>query len=197
MRPEDVELAAARLISMLDDDVEAVRFAAQSALLHGAGHVNDELASFLTTSDSPGVVWALEVAANSPDPRLLPGIRRHLASQDARRRAIATRACAPWMDDPGELIALLDDRDPSVRAVAAEAAGLIGAQTLAARVGKLLSDRSWVVREHAGRALATMGPAGVMTLRIHLNDDDAYAQDMARQVLDTIGDISAAPVRAA
>lgn len=184
--PIQAGTCAERLVELLDDDVDAVKFAAQGALLQGGARVLDVLQAYLERADGSGVEWALEVAANLPDPRLVPGIRRHLDAPEANRRAIATRALARWMDGTDELSALLADEDAVVRATAAEAVGLIGAQSLAAQVGRLLGDRSWLVRERAGRALASVGPAGVMTLRVHLDDDDPYAADMARQVLDTL-----------
>ncbi|MEM7287839.1 MAG: HEAT repeat domain-containing protein [Actinomycetota bacterium] len=183
----DAGACADRLVDLLDDDVDAGKFAAQGALIHAGSLAVDALARYLETGSDDGIRWALEVAANTPDPDLIPGIRRHLDGPDPDRRAIATRAVAIWTDGTQELRDRLDDHDPNVRAAAADAVALAGAEELAAHVGRLLGDRSWVVRERAGRSLAAMGPAGVMTLRVHLDDDDAYARDMARQVLDTLG----------
>lgn len=184
--PQLASRCADRLVELLDDDVDAVKFAAQRALLQSGTAPLDALRAYLETSDSTGVEWALEVAANVNDPRLVDSIRRHLDAPEPVRRAIATRAIAPWLSDLADLDARLDDDHPTVRATAAEAAGQIGAEALAPRVGRLLGDRSWLVRERAGAALADMGPMGVLTLRLHLDDEDPYAQDMARQVLDTL-----------
>lgn len=186
MDQPDIEKHAGRLVELLDDPVDAVKFAAQSALLHGEANVIAEVYKYLHSGDGDGIEWALEVAANLPTPSLVAGMRVHLESPDPARRAIATRSVALWLTDLNALIERLDDEDAGVPAAAAEAAGVIGAQTMAARVGQLLGDQSWVVRTQAGRSLAAMGPAGVMTLRVHLTDSDPYAQDMARQVLDTL-----------
>jgi hypothetical protein len=48
----------------------------------------------------------------------------------------------------------------------------------------MLSDPSWSVRRAAGRALDALGAAGHVVLRSHLFDEDRYARDMARQILD-------------
>lgn len=183
----DAGACAPRLLELLDDDVDAGKFAAQGALIHAGALAVDALAEYLMTGNEDGVRWALEVAANTPDPKLIPGIRRHLDGPDPERRAIATRAVAIWADGIAELRDRLEDDDPHVRAAAADAVAIAGAEQLAADVGRLLGDRSWIVRERAGRSLAAMGPTGVMTLRIHLDDEDDYARDMARQVLDTLG----------
>ena len=175
-----------RLVELLDDDVQAVRFAAQQALLRSDARIVPALREYLSSPESPGIVWALEVAANLPDPRLIPAIRQHMGSPDPRRRAIATEAIVPWLDDPGILVERLRDADADVRATAARAAGAAKAELLAAHVGRLLSDEAWSVRQQAGLALATMGPAGIMTLRVHLEDPDPYARDMAALMLDTV-----------
>lgn len=174
------------LLALLDDDVHAVRFAAQQALLRNDSRVVPALEAYLMEADGDGVVWALEVAANLPDPRLIPAIQRHLRSLDPTRRAIATDAIVPWLDDAELLVELFGDEDPEVRATAARAAGTASAELLAAHVGRLLRDAVWEVRHQAGQALATMGPTGTMVLRIHLDDPDPYARDMAALMLDTL-----------
>lgn len=196
LESSDAGACAERLVELLDDEVDAGKFAAQGALIHAGSLAVDALAEYLMTGNDDGVRWALEVAANLPDPDLIPGIRRHLDGPDPERRAIATRAVAIWADGVDELRDRLVDDDPHVRAAAADAVALAGAEELAAHVGRLLGDRSWIVRERAGRSLAAMGPTGVMTLRVHLDDEDDYARDMARQVLDTLG-LSHSPARAA
>ena len=175
-----------RLIELLDDEVPAVRFAAQQALLRSGARVVPALEQYLSRADGPGIVWALEIATNLPDPRLIPAVHRHLASPDPRRRAVATEAMVPWLEDPSILVELFTDSDPDVRATAARAAGIAQAEQLAAHVGRLLCDSVWDVRQQAGLTLATMGPTGLMTLRVHLDDPDPYARDMAVLMLDTL-----------
>lgn len=184
---EDAVAHADRLIELLDDPVPAVRFAAQQALLGASSRIVPPLLEYLLSGEGDGVVWALEIAANLPDPRLVPGIERHLRSADALCRARATEAMIPWLSDASELVPLLDDVDAGVRATAARAVGLVPAPAAAAHVGRLLSDPSWEVRQAAGAALCSIGPAGLMTLRCHLRDPDPYARDMARLMLGTVG----------
>ena len=186
LNASDAVACVDRLIELLDDEVPAVRFAAQQALLRSGARVVPALEQYLSRADGPGIVWALEIATNLLDPRLVPAVRRHLASPDPRRRAGATEAIVPWLEDPSVLIDLFSDPDPEVRATAARAAGLTQAEHLAAHVGRLLRDSDWDVRQQAGLTLAAMGPAGLMTLRIHLDDPDPYARDMAVLMLDTL-----------
>lgn len=81
---------------------------------------------------------------------------------------------------------LLDDPDADVRAAAAAAVAGPGGEAMAAPVGRLLADRSWKVRQQAGRSLASMGPTGALVLRAHLSHTDPYARDMAQRILDDL-----------
>ena len=193
LEESDVVRCVDTLVDLLDDDVRAVRFAAQQAILRSDSRIVPALQRYLSSPDRPGIVWALEIAANLPDPRLASPIRDHMASSDPNRRAIATEAIVPWLDDPQILIDRLHDADADVRATAARAAGMARAEQLATHVGRLLSDQAWDVRQQAGLALAAMGPAGLMTLRVHLQDPDLYARDMAALVLDTLSVRGAQP----
>ena len=186
LNESDAVACVDRLIELLDDGVPAVRFAAQQALLRSGARVVPALEQYLSRGDGPGIVWALEIATNLPDPRLIPAVRRHLESPDPRRRAGATEAIVPWLEDASILVDLFTDPDPDVRATAARAAGIAQAEQLAAHIGRLLCDSVWNVRQQAGLTLATMGPAGLMTLRVHLEDPDPYARDMAILMLDTL-----------
>lgn len=182
----DIAECVDTLVALLDDPVEAVRFSAQHALLRGDAGVVPALGSYLETSRGEGVEWALEIAANLPDARLIPAIDVHLGSELPRRRALAAEALVPWIDHSERLVDLLSDEDALVRATAAHICGTTGAQALAARVGHLLADEAWSVRHSAGQALAHMGPAGRMVLRHHLRDPDRYARDMATLMLQTV-----------
>ncbi len=182
----DIGALAGDLLEMLDDPSAAVRFAAQQALLRGDTPTVVPLLEYLESDSRPGTRWALEIAANVPDPRLMPAIERHTQSADPKNRAVATRALGRWVSDLTALADRLDDEAPEVRATAAEATATAGAESLCAHVGRLLRDQHWQVRKAAGTALSNLGSPGSMTLRIHLDDDDAYARDMARQMLATI-----------
>lgn len=183
---EDIAAAAPRLLALLDDPSDAVRFAAQHALLQGDGRVVQPLGEYLLQADGAGVVWALEVAGTLRDPRLGTAVGRHLKSDHVDRRAMAARSLLPVGDSLERIRELLDDTDAEVRAAALAAVAGPGGEALAAPVGRLLSDRSWKVRQQAGLSLATMGPTGALVLRFHLADPDPYARDMARRVLDDV-----------
>ncbi|MFN3216079.1 MAG: HEAT repeat domain-containing protein [Acidimicrobiales bacterium] len=183
---EDIAHAAPRLLALLDDPSDAVRFAAQHALLQGDGRIVEPLGEYLREADGAGVVWALEVAGTLRDPRLGTAVGRHLVSDRVDRRAMAARSLLPMGDGVERIRGLLDDTDAEVRAAALAAVAGPGGEALAAPVGRLLSDRSWKVRQEAGRSLATMGPTGALVLRSHLADTDPYARDMAQRVLDDV-----------
>jgi HEAT repeat protein len=81
---------------------------------------------------------------------------------------------------------MLGDPVPQVRAAAAQSLGKLGYWPAAAHIAPLLRDPSWVVRLEAGQALRTLGAPGILFLRRFLADDDKFAADMARQVLDVL-----------
>lgn len=182
----DITENAERITALLDDPARAVRLAAKNALLKGGSSIVPALDRYLFSSGGTGTIFALDVAANLPDPRLVIAVEHHALSNDPRRREGAARALGPWAGRSTVLADLLRDDVAEVRASAALAIAVGGAQDLVAEVGLLLRDRSWTVRRAAGSALASLGAAGAMTLRVYAHDSDLYAQDMARQTLATI-----------
>lgn len=186
MDVNDIGKRAERIIALLDDPAQAVRLAAKNALLKGGGSIVTALDQYLFSSGGTGTIFALDVAANLPDPRLVIAIEHHALSNDPRRREVAARALGPWANRSTVLADLLADEVAEVRAAAALAIAVGGAQDLVAVVGLLLRDPSWTVRRAAGSALASLGAAGAMTLRVYAHDSDLYAQDMARQTLATL-----------
>lgn len=184
---EDVAGQCGTLLDHLDDPNRAVRFAAQQALLAGDSRIVEPLVAFLQDDDHPGTLWALEVAANTPDPRLMPVFRHHAKSSDAQRRAIAAEGAGNVPGAATDLLSeLLTDVDAEVRTAAIGAVGRLRAVELSGLVGERLSDPSWVVRRQAGLTLEMLAPTGSMVLRQHLNDPDPYARDMAHLMLDAI-----------
>lgn len=182
---DDVAGHCSTLLTHLDDPNRAVRFAAQQALLAGDSRIVGDLLSYLQNGDHPGTLWALEVAANTPDPRLMPVFRLHAKSHDERRRAIAAEGAGNVPGAATDLVReLLSDPDAEVRTAAIGSVGRLHAVELAGLVGERLSDPSWVVRREAGLTLEQLAPTGSMVLRQHLSDPDPYARDMARLVLD-------------
>ena len=74
-----------------------------------------------------------------------------------------------------------------VRAQAATALGVIGAREAARPLFRVLGDPSWWVRLRAGMAMRLIGEPGIQMLEGLRQQDDRYAADMARYVLDLDG----------
>jgi hypothetical protein len=183
---EDVGACADMLLEMLDDPVQAVRVGAQQALLRGDTRIAEPLCDYLWGGARRGTSLALETAANLPDPRYGPVLRHHGGDPDPVRRAMVARAlgAGATLDGVETLILLMRDQEADVRAAAANAVASLVATDLVGALGRLLSDPAWNVRREAGRALDALGASGAVVLRAHLFDDDRYARDMARQILD-------------
>jgi hypothetical protein len=186
MQREDVVARIATLLELLDDSVRVVQVGAQQALLRGDARIAEALCEYLWSGSRRGSSIALEVAASLPDPRYGPVIVHHASDPDPQRRAMVARALGSGatLESLDTLVLLLDDDDAVVRAAAASAVASLHATELVTRLGAMLSDASWMVRRAAGRALDALGPSGAVVLRAHLFDDDRYARDMARQILD-------------
>lgn len=186
MEAESVVAHPKLIIVLLDDDSPAVRLAAQGALLRGGSPIVPALQHYLRSFDGIGIAYALEVASNLPDPRLLDVVTFHLRSPRAQCRAQAAKALGLLAPDSDDLTELLGDESSEVRAAAAQAISRGGVEQRAADVGRLLRDPSWHVRRAAAQALRAMGPSGVGALRVYAEDEDTYAREGARQVLATI-----------
>lgn len=188
--PEETLDAAGHLFELLGDDNPGVRLAAQQALLRCDARLIPHLIAHMDREDAPGALLGLEVAANLPDPRLEAVLLRHADDPDPSRRMLVATALGSTLSETDQtlsvLSALLDDHDSTVRACAAGAIGRLAVVELAPQLAAKLSDPAWVVRREAGSSLARMGPVGTMLLRVHLTDEDRFARDMARQILDIV-----------
>ncbi|MCW3016357.1 MAG: rane protein of unknown function, partial [Solirubrobacterales bacterium] len=78
----------------------------------------------------------------------------------------------------------LADADAGVRAAAARSLGAAGHWTAAGKLRRALGDPAWEVRRAAGLALRALGAPGEVLLRQALSDEDRFARDMARLVLE-------------
>jgi hypothetical protein len=186
MQRDDVVAHVDALVGLLDDPVRVVRVGAQQALLRGDARIAETLCEYLWSGARTGTSIALEVAASLPDPRYGPVIVHHANDPDPERRAMVARALGSGatLESLDTLKTLLRDDEATVRAAAASAVAALHATELITRLGRMLSDPSWSVRRAAGRSLDGLGAAGHVVLRSHLFDDDRYARDMARQILD-------------
>lgn len=163
---------------LMCDPAQVVRATTQDALIRSSGAM-DEIESAL--HDERTVDAALAVVSHVPDPNVIELALPHLGSPSPARRALVAKALgnnvSPEVSQ--HLAVLMEDEDESVREAAVRAAGVAGRGELAAALGRALGDSSWTVRHAAGEALSRFGPVGAMVLYGHLDDDDAYARDMA------------------
>jgi HEAT repeat protein len=82
------------------------------------------------------------------------------------------------------LTELLKDSDSRVRAAAANGLGRMQHWPAASQLAESLRDATWHVRRDAALALRAIGAPGTLFLRRALKGDDAFAADMAQQILD-------------
>lgn len=193
---------APELFEALEDRSMSVRFVAQQALLRGDGRLVEPVREALPNLAPELIVRGLEVASNLGDPRLLEAVKVHAESEDPQVRQLVAQA-TPFGVAEYEFaffVALLSDEEPLVRVAAVEAVARVQAEWLAGRIGAALRDRSYEVRRAAGICLAQLGAIGLLVLRNTLEGDDAFARDMAQQVLDGLvmdGRVDAAELRPA
>ena len=183
------------LVEMLVTSDPATRFAVKDALLRIRGPTLEPLIEALGTASGEAAARLLEVAQWLPDPRLADPAIRLAADPDERTRTEAVRLLGAI--GGAEAVLALDgalvDRAAGVRAAAAEAHGRLGLWQATSRLAELLRDESWDVRSAAGRALRVLGSPGQLALRAMLDDEDRFAREMARHVLDLPGAVRGAP----
>ncbi|MGH2840196.1 MAG: HEAT repeat domain-containing protein [Solirubrobacteraceae bacterium] len=112
-----------------------------------------------------------------------------LADDSARVRSLAATlsAAVGGRSAVAAVEGLLGDPVPEVRAAAIEGLGNLGHWPSGPAIALALRDPAWVVRRQSAIALRRMGAPGLVLLRRALVDEDRYARDMARQVLDLPG----------
>jgi HEAT repeat protein len=178
-----------QILGRLDDAVGLVRFAAQDALLRGGDIVIEPLRAYLLRAPDRGVGPALQVAIGLADPRFLEAGLALGQSGSISTRALAASLIGAigGREAIAALMAWLADPAPEVRAAAAAALGKMGHWPAAPTIAGLLRDRAWMVRRESGLALAALGAPGALFLRRALADQDRFAADMSRRVLDIAG----------
>ena len=175
-----------RLLDLLSTDRSLCRFAVPDALLRIGRPVVVPLARYLTEDHRGHLESALAVATGLAEPRLLaPALRlcRH-ESPGVRGGAANLLGATGGPEAVEALIGLLSDPEATVRANAARSLGNLEHWPAGRFLAPLLRDRAWIVRREAALALRAMGAPGILMLRRALSDADAFAADMARQVLD-------------
>ena len=183
------------LLVLLSDPAKLCRFTAQNSLLRMGGVAVGALVGYLLCHAGAQAESALEVAAGLAEPRFLaPALHLcHDATPRTRGLAAALLGQLGGSEAEAALLQRLGDSEATVRAVAAQALGRLGHWPAAPALTRALRDAAWDVRREAGLALKALGSPGVLLLRRSLSDDDVFARDMARQVLDIPESVAARP----
>ena len=175
-----------RLVRMLDDDVVYCRFAVRDALIRVGPDAVDALAQRLALVANPGLGSALAAAAAIADPRFYEpalALCGH-GSPQIRSQALDLVVRLGGEAAGESCVRALADPEPGPRTAAAMGLGRLGLWSAAPALGGLLRDPVWDVRQQAALALRSVGAVGVLMLRRALDDEDRFASDIARQVLD-------------
>jgi hypothetical protein len=174
------------LLPLLGDEATLSRFTVQDSLARMGRPVVEPLADYIATHSGAAVEGGLKVAAGLGDPRLLGPALQRCRDREAPVRALAAHLIGTLGGQEGVdmLLSLLHDQAAPVRAAAARALGRLNHWPAATHLVALLRDPFYIVRREAGLALRALGAPGILFLRHSLDDEDQFAADMARQVLD-------------
>lgn len=177
------------LLDGLDDPAAGHRFAVQDALLRLGPIAVPPLASCLERGTGTALAGALAVAEGMAEPAFSRAAIRLTDNGDpiVRERAVALIGAIGELDGAEAVTRRLEDAVAAVRTAAARALGFMKHWPAAPAIAGLLRDRSWEVRHAAGLALRDLGSPGLLLLRRSREDDNLFAADMARQVLDLPG----------
>ena len=180
--PELVE----RLVNLLPRTDRYGSFVVRDSLLRVGEAVVVPLARYLERHSGRFAEPALDVATGLPDVRLAGAALRLCRDPlpHVRARAAALAGAVGSQEAVDVLQSLVQDDDAAVRAAAAAALGRLGHWPSAQVIAPLLRDRAWIVRSQSALALRSLGSPGLLYLRRGLGDDDPFAADISRQVLD-------------
>ena len=174
-----------RLLRLLDDPATLCRFAVKDSLLRLGDAIVPSLRRGL--SERGGATMdLLQIATWAPHPSYLEPAMGIAGSPDDCERAAAVRLLGALggAGAVGPVVTALNDPSPQVRAAAAAAIAQLGHWPAAVMLGERLRDPAWDVRKEAGLALTRLGAPGQLVIRRALHDDDPFAADMARLVLE-------------
>ena len=194
VRAQAAEWAAARpsptviklMLGMLADPATQPRFAVQDALLRMGSIIAEPLAAFLETHSGSPAETGLRVAGALAESRFLPAALRLSSAEEPGVRMAAANLLGAIGSAPSaeRLTELLKDRESRVRAAAANGLGRMQHWPAASQLAESLRDSTWRVRRDAALALRAIGAPGALFLRRALKGEDAFAADMAQQILD-------------
>jgi len=184
------------LLKLLEDPAKFCRFAAQNSLLRMGAVVAPWLAAYIGDPAAQRLEPALEVAVGLADSRFLSAARGLCREGSVPVRTLATTLLGQIGGEEAAqaLHERLSDPEASVRSAAARGLGKLAEWPAAPALARALRDPAWDVRREAGLALRAMGGPGILLLRRALSDADAFAADMARQVLGIPASALARPV---
>lgn len=178
-----------RLLDLLGQDAPGGLLPVTDALVRIGRPCLESLTRFLTERRGSALREGLAVAVVLADAKMLRPALVASTDADPHIRALATTLVAALggADAADRLVELLDDCAPEVRTMAVRGLGRLEYWPAAARVARSLRDPAWAVRSEAALTLRTLGTTGLLLLQRALGDDDAFARDAARQVLDLPG----------
>ncbi|HEX2077841.1 MAG TPA: HEAT repeat domain-containing protein [Longimicrobium sp.] len=178
-----------RLVQLLPRTDRYGSFVVRDSLLRVGADVIPPLARYLEKHSGRNAEPALDVAAGVPDVRFAPAALRLCRDPlpHVRARAAALAGAVGSEEAVGVLQMLVHDEDAEVRAAAAAALGRLGHWPSAPVIAPLLRDPAWIVRSQSALALRSLGSPGLLYLRKGLSDEDPFAADISRQVLDLPG----------
>jgi len=181
-RPELIKA----LLKLLNDPSKFCRFTAQNSLLRMEALPVPFLSEYIRQASGPGLESALEVALGLAESRLLAPALKLCSHPAPTVQALAARLLGQigGKDGVTALSELLHHSEATVRAAAARAMGKLGEWPFAPALARALRDPAWDVRRTAGLSLRSLGSPGILLLRRALSDEDRFARDMARQILE-------------
>ncbi len=158
----------------------------RDALLRIGAPLVPELVRALETLEGEAAIPALDVAIGIASPHFSSVAERlsHDAVAGVRSRAATLLGAVGGAEAIERLLELLDDPEGSVQAAAVTALGRLNSWKSAPRIGRMLRSPHWIVRSAAAVTLRRLGGPGHLILQRSLEDADAFAADMAQQVLD-------------
>jgi len=174
------------LLNLLKDRSKLCRFMAQNSLLRMEALPVPFLARFMLRESGLGLEGALEVALGLAESRLFAPAMKVCKYRSPTIQALAARLLGQIGGKEGAAVLneLLRHPEAAVRAAAARALGKLGEWPSAPALARALRDSAWDVRLAAGLGLRSLGSPGILMLRRALTDEDKFAREMARQVME-------------
>lgn len=176
-----------RLVRLLGDPAGLCRFTVQDSLIRIGDASTDVIVDRTVQNyDVLTVQSALIVASKLRSQRFstLAYAASHRENPVVRTSAIALVAALGGGDAIARLRFALQDSEPDVRAAALRGLGRLRDHESIGSIAAALRDPSFAVRREAGFALLELGAEGELQLHRFREDQDRYASDMARQMLD-------------